>query len=118
VHLSDVRRIDGRRARKNAPSINASLPTDYPMCLCANMWMEKSTRDVIPGGFVSQWCSANWCSGTRTGYEYDLTLRMCGDMEVDVAALSTCRVALPQATCTAQKNVSGVALPSACAALY
>jgi hypothetical protein len=62
--------------------------------------------------------SASWCSGTRTGCEYDLTLRMCGDVEVDVAALSTCRVALPQATCTTQKNEKGVALPAACTALY
>ena len=62
--------------------------------------------------------SASWCSGTRAGCENDLTLRMCGDVEVDVAALSTCHVALPQAICTTQKNEKGVALPAACAALY
>jgi hypothetical protein len=62
--------------------------------------------------------SASWCSGTRTGCEYDLTLHICGDVEVDAAALSTCQAALPQTTCTTQKNEKGAALPAACSALY
>jgi len=62
--------------------------------------------------------SASWCSGTRTGCEYDLTLHMCGDVEVSAATLSTCQAALPQATCATQSNEKGAALPAVCSALY
>ena len=62
--------------------------------------------------------SANWCTGTMAGCEYEIMLHMCGDVAVDTATLSTCQQALPQTTCTTQSNESGAALPAACSALY
>jgi hypothetical protein len=62
--------------------------------------------------------SASWCSGTLAGCDYDLTMRMCGDVEVDTTTVSTCRQALPQTTCATQSNEKGAALPADCTALY
>ena len=62
--------------------------------------------------------SASWCSGTKVGCEYDGMRHTCGDVAVAVAALPTCRAALPQTTCTTQSIEKGAGLPAACSTLY
>jgi len=120
VGIAGLEIVDDCHGQLEAHVRQGPESADY-VALCGEITATLCTQACTCTG-VANCCyfpgSANWCTGTEAGCDHDMTLHMCGDVEVDVATLSTCRDALPQTTCTTQSNEQGAMLPAACAALY